>query len=72
MYNEKKVIVIIGAAGKGTRIGGSLPKQFQTIDSGRRTMLQKTVDVFDKMEEIDEILVVTNQDFLMLCHQQCG
>ena len=48
MYNEKKVIVIIGAAGKGTRIGGSLPKQFQTIDSGRRTMLQKTVDVFDK------------------------
>lgn len=72
MYNEKKVIVIIGAAGKGTRLGGHLPKQFQTIDSGRRTMLQKTVDVFDKMEEIDEILVVTNQDFLMLCRQQCG
>lgn len=71
MYKDRKVIAIIGAAGKGTRLGGSLPKQFRTIGPGRMTMLQKTIDVFEKLEEIDEILVVTNQDFLMLCRQQC-
>ena len=31
MYENKKIAVIIAAAGKGTRVGGPVPKQYLKI-----------------------------------------
>ena len=41
MLKGKKIYVIIGAAGSGSRMGGPLPKQFLKI--GGTTILEKTV-----------------------------
>ena len=67
MYNGKKVTAIIGAAGSGTRMGGALPKQFMKIDG--RTILERAAAPFERMAEVDEILVVANQDFVMYCRE---
>ena len=65
MFNGKKVTVIIAAAGLGKRIGGPLPKQF--IKIGEKTILEKAIIPFQGLKEVDDILIVTNQDFVMLC-----
>ena len=54
MYNNKKVAVIIAAAGKGTRIGGPVPKQYLKI--GGEPVILRTLKAFQKIEEIDYIL----------------
>ncbi|MCQ2551321.1 MAG: 2-C-methyl-D-erythritol 2,4-cyclodiphosphate synthase [Clostridia bacterium] len=59
MYQGRRVSVIIGAAGKGTRMGTSTPKQFLRI--GEKTILEKTCDAFNR-DYIDEILVVSSED----------
>ena len=51
MYNNKKVAVIIAAAGKGTRIGGPVPKQYLKI--GGEPVILRTLKAFQKIEEID-------------------
>ncbi|MEO7190081.1 MAG: 2-C-methyl-D-erythritol 4-phosphate cytidylyltransferase [Vicinamibacterales bacterium] len=48
--------VIIVAAGKGERLGGSVPKQL--LDVGGRTMLQRSVAAFDGCAEVTEMVVV--------------
>ena len=67
MFNGKKVTAIITAAGKGSRMGTSLPKQFLTM--GGKTILARAIEPFEKEELIDRILVVTNQDFVVLCEE---
>lgn len=47
---------IIVAAGSGTRAGGDLPKQYQTI--GTRTVLYHTLKVFVDHPAIDDIITV--------------
>ena len=42
---ERKKIVIIMAAGHGTRMGSALPKQFIELDG--RPILQMTIEKFD-------------------------
>ena len=70
MYKEKKVIAIIAAAGRGTRLGSQLPKQFLKI--GGETILQKSVRAFQGNSQVDEIIVVTDAEFTeftqALCH----
>ena len=70
MFNGKKVTAIITAAGKGSRMGTSLPKQFLTM--GGKTILARAIEPFEKEELIDRILVVTNQDFVVLCEEISG
>ncbi len=53
-------IAIIVAAGSGTRAGGELPKQYQTI--GFQPVLCHTVDVFMSVEAIDDIIVVISKE----------
>ncbi|MCI8608470.1 MAG: bifunctional 2-C-methyl-D-erythritol 4-phosphate cytidylyltransferase/2-C-methyl-D-erythritol 2,4-cyclodiphosphate synthase [Firmicutes bacterium] len=69
MYRGKNVAVIIGAAGEGTRMGSALPKQFLKI--GEKTILEMAVAPFEQTAEIDEILVITHQDFVMYCKECC-
>ncbi|MEM9474092.1 MAG: bifunctional 2-C-methyl-D-erythritol 4-phosphate cytidylyltransferase/2-C-methyl-D-erythritol 2,4-cyclodiphosphate synthase [Pseudomonadota bacterium] len=51
---------IIVAAGRGTRAGGDLPKQWQRL-AGRR-VIDWTLDAFRKIPDVEQLLVVTHPD----------
>ena len=55
MYN----IAVIVAAGNGTRMGAQKSKMLLEIDG--KTVIERTVSVFDNMAEIDEIIVVCRE-----------
>ena len=59
MYENKKIAVIIAAAGKGTRVGGPVPKQFLKI--GGDPVILKTLKAFNALDEVDHIFIVTNE-----------
>lgn len=54
---KRKNVAIVLAAGRGTRMGGTTPKQFLDIDG--KTVLEHAVAAFEKSDFIDEIAVVT-------------
>lgn len=62
MFKDKYVAAIIVAAGKGTRMGSELPKQYMSI--GGKTILDTTLYKFDKSNEVDEIILIVNKDDL--------
>ena len=57
-----KNIAIILAGGSGRRMGGALPKQFLEVNN--RTILEYTIDNFERAECIDEIAIVTHPDYV--------
>jgi len=57
-----KTYVAILAAGKGLRMGLSQPKQFEMLQG--KTVLEHSVDTFEKHPKIDGIFVVVHEDFL--------
>lgn len=65
MYNNKKTAVVIAAAGKGTRIGASVPKQYLKI--GGEPILVKTLKAFSTLDAIDNIFIVTNKEYVDHC-----
>lgn len=65
MYNDKKIAVIIAAAGRGRRMGGPVPKQFLKI--GGEPVLLKTLRIFEKMDETDDIFIVTGEEHIEYC-----
>ena len=71
MYQDKKVTVVIMAAGQGTRMGTELPKQFLKIGPQGETILETTVKTFDDCSAVDEILITANQDFIVRCRKLC-
>lgn len=62
MFRDRRVYAVIVAGGRGTRMKASKPKQFLYI--GGKTILEKTVDKFRRSSLVDEIIVVTAQDYL--------
>ena len=66
---ERRRYVIVMAAGSGTRMGGSLPKQF--LEIGGKAILQKTIEVF--LEACPGISVVTvlNSDYIQYWRDYC-
>lgn len=68
MFQDKKIGVIIAAAGSGTRMGGGVSKQFRKI--GRLPVLTRAVRAFDVHSFIDEIVVVTKEDSLAFCREE--
>lgn len=52
-----KNIAVILSGGSGSRFGGALPKQFTKLAG--KAIIEYTIDVFEKSENIDEILVVS-------------
>lgn len=48
--------VIVVAAGRGQRLGGAVPKQLLEVDG--RTLLRRSVDVFDGHPDVAELVVV--------------
>lgn len=55
MYN----IAVVLAAGNGTRMG--IDKSKLLIDIGGKTVIERSVAVFENMAEIDEIIVVCRE-----------
>ena len=67
MYKNQKVAVIIAAAGKGKRLGAPVPKQYLKI--GGEYIIAKTIKAFEKIDEVDYIFVVTNEDYIETCRE---
>ncbi|MFT4245255.1 MAG: bifunctional cytidylyltransferase/SDR family oxidoreductase [Micrococcaceae bacterium] len=59
---EMKNIGIILAAGSGTRLGAHIPKQFLRVAG--REIIDYTLEAFQNNENIDEIIVMSNPDFV--------
>lgn len=57
-----KNIAVILAGGKGSRFGAQLPKQFIKINN--KTVLEYSITAFQKNLGIDEIIVVSNPDYI--------
>ena len=56
-----KNYAIILASGKGTRYGSEIPKQFVKI--GEKTILEHSIEAFQKSEYIDFIIVVITPEY---------
>jgi len=60
MFMNEKVTAIIVAAGRGTRMGSDIPKQYMTIAG--KTILDTTLYKFEKSNYVDEIILVVNKE----------
>lgn len=54
--------VVIAAGGTGRRMGGKLPKQFLSL--GRRSILERTLALFNAHPQVREIVVVVPKAYL--------
>jgi len=57
-----KVIAVILAGGKGERFENSIPKQF--IKLAGRSVIEYTIEAFNKHHLIDEIIIVSKEEFI--------
>jgi 2-C-methyl-D-erythritol 4-phosphate cytidylyltransferase len=57
----KRAVVIVGA-GWGKRMKTKIPKQFLKLN--HQSVLEKTVNVFNRADSIDEIILVTQKKFI--------
>lgn len=62
MYKNKRIIVIIAAAGSGNRMGSGIPKQFLEIEG--KPVLVKTALAFSQNQYIDGFFVVTGKEYM--------
>jgi 2-C-methyl-D-erythritol 4-phosphate cytidylyltransferase len=62
------ILVIIPAAGSGTRIGGDVPKQFRKV--GDRTILQYVIDRFLATDDVARVVVPVSSDWLPRMQQE--
>lgn len=71
MFLKKKnkiyTSVIIAAAGSGSRMGAEVNKIF--LELGNMPVLARTLLVFEKCDEIDEIIIVASEKELFLCSE---
>ena len=68
MYRNHYLSAIILMGGSGSRFKSELPKQFHRI-SGKRIYLH-TLDAFISLNIFDEILLVTNPDYISLAEKE--
>ncbi len=68
MYNNKKIAVIIAAAGSGNRMGSGIPKQYMEIMG--KPVLTRAVEAFEENAFTDEIYLVVNRDFTDICRKE--
>lgn len=72
MYQNRKIAVIIAAAGSGNRMGSGIPKQYMEILG--KPVLTRTVEAFARNDSVDEIYIVVNQEHEAFCRKEycCG
>ncbi|EET7011519.1 2-C-methyl-D-erythritol 4-phosphate cytidylyltransferase, partial [Escherichia coli] len=57
-----KNIAVILASGTGSRFGAKIPKQF--VKLAGKPVIQYTLHAFQNAKKIDEIIVVTNEEYV--------
>jgi len=57
-----QIKVVIPASGKGIRLGGKIPKQFQLL--GGLPILFRTIDAFQKHEMVTEIVLAVPSEYV--------
>lgn len=60
MARKHKTTALIVAAGRGKRLGSSIPKQYLKL--GKKSVLRHSIDTFLAHEDIENVLVVINPD----------
>jgi len=63
------VTVLIPAAGLGRRMGGSVNKQYLSLNG--RPILTHTIALFDTHPRIDNIYIIAPANQIKLCREQC-
>ena len=69
MIPEQHFSVIIVAGGKGSRVGGDIPKQFQPIDG--KPMLMRTIEAFYNFDYRMRIVIVLPEQFRDFWNELC-
>lgn len=64
------VIAIILAGGSGSRVGGDRPKQF--LEVAGKMIIEHTIEAFHRNERIDEIAIVSREDYVEDVKQLVG
>ena len=57
---SRRVIAVVAAAGRGTRLGASIPKAFVTLRE--RTLVERSVTAMITSASVDEVLVLVSPD----------
>lgn len=70
MFKGKKITAVIMAAGKGSRMGASVHKQFLPLEDGR-TVLEHAAEPFQLSPRVDEIIIVCGAGFEQQCLDLC-
>ena len=70
MNSSTKIAAIIVAAGRGTRAGGTIPKQWQTLMG--KPVIAWSIDAFIKNSKISQVIVVYHSDDKELFKQLSG
>ncbi|ANE04843.1 2-C-methyl-D-erythritol 4-phosphate cytidylyltransferase [Corynebacterium crudilactis] len=58
--NRIPVIALLAAAGRGTRLGGPIPKAFVTLRE--RTLVERSLQAMLTSESVDEIIILVSPD----------
>ena len=64
-----KYLYIVAAAGTGKRMGMKKPKQF--LEYGNEPIFIKTLKVIENSKKVDEIIVVTGEEFIEKVEEYC-
>lgn len=62
-----KITALIVAGGKGTRFGGTVPKQFRNLRE--RPLLSWTIHQFERAPSITEIVLVVPEEYLLFANE---
>ncbi|MCL2592736.1 MAG: 2-C-methyl-D-erythritol 4-phosphate cytidylyltransferase [Defluviitaleaceae bacterium] len=60
--------VIIVAGGKGLRMGSEIPKQYIKING--KMILEHTIEKFQELDCVDEIIIVTPKNDILFCEEE--
>ncbi len=60
-------VAVILAGGSGKRLGAELPKQFLEVCG--RSIIEYSVDAFQRNEFIDEVVIVVNKDYVRIMNE---
>lgn len=61
------ISAVIVAGGKGKRMGMDINKPYIKIAENSREILAMSVETFNSVEQIDEIIIVTGEDEIVFC-----
>ncbi len=61
MYEGKRVVALIAAAGNGQRMGSSKPKQY--LNLGNKNLLEKSTEAFEMNASVDDIYIIASSEY---------